>query len=230
MALPPAAGLRIAVGLAVVGGSALRRCSVAGGAVAVGLSAALAAGHRTAMDFEAVVAGAVAVVVGLCREAVVRLLQCRACTPRIVRRRRQRRFPLSDASVVRPTAVAAAVAVAAVTTCSRAFRDHDGFTLSLWWIAKQLRPGPGVTAFCFPVVPFSMAMSFSVRATPSTLRQVYPAASQSSTLKPQASIHSLRRTSSRGTTTRGGSATGRRAGMHIQHADGLHTRMPPLRL
>ena len=154
MALPPAAGLRIAVGLAVVvGGSALRRCSVAGGAVAVGLSAALAAGHRTAMDFEAVVAGAVAVVVGLCREAVVRLLQCRACTPRIVRRRRQRRFPLSDASVVRPTAVAAAVAVAAVTTCSRAFRDHDGFTLSLCGgVAKQLRPGPGVTAFCFPVV------------------------------------------------------------------------------
>ena len=120
MALPPAAGLRIAVGLVVVVGSALRRCSVAGGVVAVGLSAALAAAHRTATDFEAAVAGAAAVVVGLCREAVVRLLQGRACTPRIVRRRRQRRFPLSDALVVRPTAVAAA----AVTVCSRACGDN----------------------------------------------------------------------------------------------------------
>ena len=142
MALPPAAGLRIAVGLAVVvGGSALRRCSVAGGAVAVGLSAALAAGHRTAMDFEAVVAGAVAVVVGLCREAVVRLLQCRACTPRIVRRRRQRRFPLSDASVVRPTAVAAAVAVAAaavtISTASRA-RGFHTFTPKLLEVVTKL--------------------------------------------------------------------------------------------
>ena len=77
VALPPVAGLHnhhevhIAVDLAVVAGSALRCCSAGGAVAAVGLSAALVVSRRTAAGFEAVVTGAVAVVVGLNGEAVV---------------------------------------------------------------------------------------------------------------------------------------------------------------
>ena len=127
VALPPVAGLHnhhevhIAVDLAVVVGSALRRCSAGGAVAAVGLSAALVVSRRTAAGFEAVVTGAVAVAVGLSGEAVAWLRLCR--TPRIVRRRRQRHCPM-DVSALRATVVAAAVAVAAVTisTASRSTR------------------------------------------------------------------------------------------------------------
>ena len=142
--LPPVAGLHnhhevhIAVDLAVVVGSALRRCSVTGGAVvaAVGLSAALAVGRRTAAGFEAVVTGAVAVAVGLSGEAVAWLRLCR--TPRIVRRRRQRRCP-TDVSALRATVAAVAVAAAAVTisTASRA-RGFHTFTPKLLEVVTKL--------------------------------------------------------------------------------------------
>ena len=136
VALPPVAGLHIAVDLAVVAGSALRCCSAGGAVAAVGLSAALVVSRRTAAGFEAVVTGAVAVAVGLSGEAVAWLRLCR--TPRIVRRRRQRRCP-TDVSALRATVAAVAVAAAAVTisTASRA-RGFHTFTPKLLEVVTKL--------------------------------------------------------------------------------------------